>query len=191
MTRGKVALPRSLTSSSLRSRLSSHVSRHHLRLVRKTSIFQNPCLRQKGWNPERLWSWHATAASYRRPTALRKQNSLQGWRKSTIRSDDGGEGGDAVLQGGGGGAVGGARLARRVRPTGRRFHRNRPIERPRQARPYRNGQDVRWPSCGRDARHPDKRGSEVGQSVSSESGSRRNGTMPMKVMPLRSVQGFS
>ena len=29
------------------------------------------------------------------------------------------------------------------------------------------------------------------QSVSSDFGSRRNGTMPMKVMPLRSVQGFS
>ena len=24
--------------------------------------------------------------------------------------------------------------------------------------PYRNGQDARCPSCGRDARHPDKRG---------------------------------
>ena len=31
----------------------------------------------------------------------------------------------------------------------------------------------------------------VGYSVSSERGSRRKGMMPMKVMPLRSVQGFS
>ena len=31
----------------------------------------------------------------------------------------------------------------------------------------------------------------VRQSVSSDLGSRRNGMMPMKVMPLRSVQGFS
>ena len=47
------------------------------------------------------------------------------------------------------------------------------------------------PVAGAEARHPDKRGSVVGQSVSREVGSRRNGTMPMKVMPLRSVQGFS
>jgi len=34
-------------------------------------------------------------------------------------------------------------------------------------------------------------GGKGGYSVSSESGSGRKGTMPMKVMPLRSVQGFS
>ena len=34
-------------------------------------------------------------------------------------------------------------------------------------------------------------GGKGGYSVSSERGSRRKGTMPMKVMPLRSAQGFS
>ena len=75
--------------------------------------------------------------------------------------DGGVQGGFCVLQGGGGGAVGGAArpegsphlAARSViapylagRPTGRRFHRNRPTERPRQARAPRNGQDARCPS---------------------------------------------
>ena len=43
--------------------------------------------------------------------------------------------------------------------------------------------------------NPDKVGpvlvDRVGYSVSSECGSRRNGMVPMKAMPLRSIHGFS
>ncbi len=45
--------------------------------------------------------------------------------------------------------------------------------------PYRNGQDARCPSCGRDARHPDKRGhpamggTPVAQAIRTTRGRRR------------------